>query len=213
MEQQIKIFDTTLRDGEQSPGYSMNKPEKLKLARKLEELQVDVIEAGFPIASEGDFETVKKIAETITESSVAGLCRTTPVDIKTAAKAVEKAAKDAGHDITVPFTPGRADATAEQTDVESFEVLEPLVDGFRNYKDKEHALITDAEYLRVYGVDAPEATAGELWGHLVYAIAPRLADGVEPPRDDDAPPAGGRGSASPRAGRDTSRDRPAPARP
>src|SRR6056297_77439 len=97
MEQQIKIFDTTLRDGEQSPGYSMNKPEKLQLARKLEELQVDVIEAGFPIASEGDFETVKKIAETITESSVAGLCRTTPVDIETAAKAVEKAAKPRIH--------------------------------------------------------------------------------------------------------------------
>src|SRR6056297_2790881 len=97
MEQQIKIVDTTLRDGEQSPGYSMNKPEKLQLARKLEELQVDVIEAGFPIASDGDFDTVKKIAETITGSSVAGLCRTTPVDIETAAKAVEKAAKPRIH--------------------------------------------------------------------------------------------------------------------
>lgn len=97
MENQIKIFDTTLRDGEQSPGYSMNKPEKLQLARQLEKLQVDVIEAGFPIASEGDFETVKKIAETITESSVAGLCRTRPVDIETAAKAVEKANKPRIH--------------------------------------------------------------------------------------------------------------------
>lgn len=75
----------------------MNKPEKLQLARKLEELRVDVIEAGFPIASEGDFETVKKIAESITESSVAGLCRTTPFDIETAAKAVEKAAKPRIH--------------------------------------------------------------------------------------------------------------------
>jgi len=97
MEQQIKIFDTTLRDGEQSPGYSMNKPEKLQFARKLEQLQVDLIEAGFPIASEGDFETVKEIAKTITESSVAGLCRTTPFDIETAAKAVEKAAKPRIH--------------------------------------------------------------------------------------------------------------------
>lgn len=97
MNRQIQIFDTTLRDGEQSPGYSMNKKEKLRLARQLERLGADVIEAGFPIASEGDFETVKKIAETITESSVAGLCRTRPIDIETAAKAVEKANKPRIH--------------------------------------------------------------------------------------------------------------------
>src|SRR5213083_2400413 len=58
----IVIFDTTLRDGEQSPGFSMNVEEKLKMARQLERLQVDIIEAGFPIASEGDFEAVKKIS-------------------------------------------------------------------------------------------------------------------------------------------------------
>ncbi|MEX0661358.1 MAG: 2-isopropylmalate synthase [Balneolaceae bacterium] len=97
MNNHIQIFDTTLRDGEQSPGYSMNKAEKLQLAKQLERLGVDVIEAGFPIASDGDFETVKKIAETITESTVAGLCRTTPIDIETAAKAVENAAKPRIH--------------------------------------------------------------------------------------------------------------------
>lgn len=97
MNRQIQIFDTTLRDGEQSPGYSMNKNEKLRLARQLERLGVDIIEAGFPIASDGDFETVKKIAETITESRVAGLCRTTDIDIETAAKAVEKAKKPRIH--------------------------------------------------------------------------------------------------------------------
>jgi len=97
MNRQIKIFDTTLRDGEQSPGYSMNESEKLRLARQLEKLGVDIIEAGFPIASEGDFETVKKIAAIITESSVAGLCRTTDIDIETAAKAVEKAVKPRIH--------------------------------------------------------------------------------------------------------------------
>ena len=58
----IAIFDTTLRDGEQAPGFSMNVEEKLKMARQLERLQVDIIEAGFPIASEGDFEAVKKIS-------------------------------------------------------------------------------------------------------------------------------------------------------
>ncbi|MDB4678929.1 2-isopropylmalate synthase, partial [Rhodopirellula sp.] len=61
----IKIFDTTLRDGEQSPGASMNLNEKLKVAQLLAEMGVDVIEAGFPIASPGDFESVKQIAKTI----------------------------------------------------------------------------------------------------------------------------------------------------
>ena len=61
----IVIFDTTLRDGEQAPGFSMNVEEKLKMARQLERLQVDVIEAGFPIASEGDFEAVKLISAEI----------------------------------------------------------------------------------------------------------------------------------------------------
>jgi len=71
----IKIFDTTLRDGEQSPGASMNIEEKLRLAKQLQKLNVDIIEAGFPIASEGDFEAVKKIAQTIKGPEIAGLCR------------------------------------------------------------------------------------------------------------------------------------------
>ena len=62
---QIRVFDTTLRDGEQSPGCSMNHQEKLRLAHQLDRLGVDVIEAGFPIASDGDFEAVKAIAEVI----------------------------------------------------------------------------------------------------------------------------------------------------
>ena len=72
----IRIFDTTLRDGEQSPGCSMNLPEKLALARQLERLGVDVIEAGFPIASEGDFEAVRAIARDLKKVSVCGLTRT-----------------------------------------------------------------------------------------------------------------------------------------
>ncbi len=77
----IKIFDTTLRDGEQSPGASMNIDEKLRLARQLQKLNVDVIEAGFPIASVGDFEAVKKIAQTIKGPEIAGLCRASTKDI------------------------------------------------------------------------------------------------------------------------------------
>ena len=74
----ITIFDTTLRDGEQSPGSSMNIDEKLRIARQLELLKVDVIEAGFPIAPIGDFEAVRKIAQTIKGPQIAGLCRAVP---------------------------------------------------------------------------------------------------------------------------------------
>jgi 2-isopropylmalate synthase len=88
----IKIFDTTLRDGEQSPGFSMNVEEKLRMARQLERLQVDIIEAGFPIASEGDFEAVKKICGEIRSTTIAGLARTLPADIDRCWQALESAA-------------------------------------------------------------------------------------------------------------------------
>ena len=87
----IKIFDTTLRDGEQSPGNSMNIEEKLRVAKQLQKLNVDVIEAGFPIASEGDFEAVKKIAQTIKGPEIAGLCRSSDKDIDRAWEALKYA--------------------------------------------------------------------------------------------------------------------------
>ncbi|GAA0447227.1 2-isopropylmalate synthase [Lentibacillus halophilus] len=87
----IKIFDTTLRDGEQSPGVNLNKPEKLEIAKQLERLGVDRMEAGFPASSQGDFEAVKAIAETITETSVTGLARTNKKDIDTAWEALKYA--------------------------------------------------------------------------------------------------------------------------
>ncbi len=93
----IRIFDTTLRDGEQSPGCSMNLSEKLTLARQLEKLGVDVLEAGFPIASEGDFESVRAIAGELRESIVCGLARTGSADIERAAEALEGAAKPRIH--------------------------------------------------------------------------------------------------------------------
>jgi len=97
MENHVKIFDTTLRDGEQSPGYSMNLDEKLRMALQLERLRVDVIEAGFPIASDGDFETVREIAKKVTGSTVAGLCRTRKKDIDRAADALKHAEKSRIH--------------------------------------------------------------------------------------------------------------------
>lgn len=89
--EQIIIFDTTLRDGEQSPGASMNIEEKLRIAHQLERLNVDVMEAGFPIASDGDFEAVKKIAQTIKGPQIAGLSRANDMDIDRAWDALKYA--------------------------------------------------------------------------------------------------------------------------
>jgi len=80
--QRLIIFDTTMRDGEQSPGASMTKDEKLRIARALERMSVDVIEAGFPASSNGDFEAVRAIADTIKDSVVCGLCRANDRDIQ-----------------------------------------------------------------------------------------------------------------------------------
>ena len=93
----VKIFDTTLRDGEQSPGCSMNLEEKVRLARQLESLGVDVIEAGFPIASEGDFAAVKAVATECRKVTVAALCRTVEQDILRAGEALERAERPRVH--------------------------------------------------------------------------------------------------------------------
>ena len=87
----IKIFDTTLRDGEQAPACSMHLSEKIEAAKQLELLGVDIIEAGFPIASAGDFESVKAISAIIKNASVAGLCRATKQDIERTAEALKGA--------------------------------------------------------------------------------------------------------------------------
>ncbi|MEA2781422.1 MAG: 2-isopropylmalate synthase [Rhodospirillaceae bacterium] len=93
----VVIFDTTMRDGEQSPGCSMNLEEKLRIAAVLEEMGVDVIEAGFPIASNGDFEAVREVARAVRESSVAGLARASRKDIDRAWEALKGAARPRIH--------------------------------------------------------------------------------------------------------------------
>jgi len=90
-QQLIRIFDTTLRDGEQAPGNSMNIEEKLRIAKQLQKMNVDVIEAGFPIASDGDFEAVKQVAQTIKGPQIAGLCRSSEKDIDRAWEALKYA--------------------------------------------------------------------------------------------------------------------------
>jgi 2-isopropylmalate synthase len=93
MSDHLIIFDTTLRDGEQSPGASMTREEKLRIAKQLERLRVDVIEAGFAAASPGDFEAIRGIAETIRESTVCSLARVSEKDIRAAGEAIRPAAK------------------------------------------------------------------------------------------------------------------------
>jgi 2-isopropylmalate synthase len=93
----IHIFDTTLRDGEQSPGFSMNREEKLRLARKIEELGVDVVEAGFPIASPGDLEAVRAVAAELKQCRVAALARARQDDVDAALRGLEPAAKPRLH--------------------------------------------------------------------------------------------------------------------
>jgi 2-isopropylmalate synthase len=93
----ITVFDTTLRDGEQSPGCSMNHQEKLRLAHQLDRLGVDVIEAGFPIASDGDFEAVKAIAAVVRRPIIAGLARACRPDIERAWEALKEAARPRIH--------------------------------------------------------------------------------------------------------------------
>ncbi len=93
----ITIFDTTLRDGEQSPGCSMNPMEKLRMARQLDRLGVDVIEAGFPISSEGDFESVKMVAAEIRRPKITGLARANAKDIERAWHALERASRPRIH--------------------------------------------------------------------------------------------------------------------
>ncbi len=97
MADKVYIFDTTLRDGEQSPGASMTVAEKVEFALQLEKLKVDVIEAGFPISSQGDFESVKLVAEKVRGSTIAGLARARDADIIRCAEALKPAAKKRIH--------------------------------------------------------------------------------------------------------------------
>jgi 2-isopropylmalate synthase len=97
MAERVQIFDTTLRDGEQSPGASMNVSEKVEIARQLERLGVDTLEAGFPIASDQEFEGVKTVAKSVSRPRVAALARSVKADIERAAAALEAAQKPTLH--------------------------------------------------------------------------------------------------------------------
>ncbi len=130
----IVIFDTTLRDGEQSPGASMNLDEKLRIALVLEAMGVDVIEAGFPIASEGDFEAVSEIAKIIKDSTVCGLARATKGDIERCAEAIQAAPRGRIHTF-ISTSPLHMEYKLQMSPEEVFEKVKESVTAARNLCD------------------------------------------------------------------------------
>jgi len=147
----VSIFDTTLRDGEQSPGCSMNLTEKVLMANKLQELGVDIIEAGFPIASEGDFAAVKAIAAQCQEVKVAALCRTAEQDVARAAAALKYAARPRIHTFCAT-SDIHLEHKLKKTRAEVIEMTRAAVSLARSYADDvefsaEDATRSDINYL------------------------------------------------------------------
>ncbi|HAY46793.1 MAG TPA: 2-isopropylmalate synthase [Gammaproteobacteria bacterium] len=151
MSDHLIIFDTTLRDGEQSPGASMNLDDKVRIARVLEKMRVDVIEAGFPIASPGDFDSVKAVAEAIQDSRVCGLARATVEDIERAAEAVKPANASRIHTF-LATSPIHMKEKLRMTPGQVLEQITFAVDLARNFTDDvefspEDASRTESDFL------------------------------------------------------------------
>ena len=147
----VKIFDTTLRDGEQSPGCSMNLDEKVRLARKLQSLGVDIIEAGFPIASDGDFAAVKAVAAECRDVTVAALCRTSEQDVLRAAEALRDAAHPRIHTF-VATSDIHLEYKLKKTRAEVLEMTRKAIRRARDFAEEiefsaEDATRSDAVYL------------------------------------------------------------------
>ncbi len=134
MTDQLIIFDTTLRDGEQSPGASMTKDEKMRIAKQLERLRVDVIEAGFPASSNGDFEAVQAIAAAIKDSSVCGLARANETDVRRCGDAV-KGARSARIHTFIAASPIHMQMKLRMTPDQVFEQAVKAVQWAREYTD------------------------------------------------------------------------------
>lgn len=148
----VKIFDTTLRDGEQSPGASLNPSEKLEIARQLAKLNVDVIEAGFPVASKGDFEAVESIAGDVDGPTIAGLARTRKKDIEQCAKALEPAQSPRIH-VFIATSDVHVEKKLEKSRQEVLDMAVEAVEKANEYVDDvefspEDAARTDRDFLR-----------------------------------------------------------------
>ena len=160
----IRIFDTTLRDGEQSPGASLNRWEKLEIAKALEQLNVDIIEAGFPIASRGDFQAVQAVADAIETCTVAGLARCTAKDVKAAHEAIKNARRPRIHvfcatsEIHMKYKLKRARQEILKMAVEHTAMAKALVDDVEF--SPEDASRTDPQFLAEVVQAVIEAGAG-----------------------------------------------------
>jgi 2-isopropylmalate synthase len=148
----VIVFDTTMRDGEQSPGASMSHDEKIELAKILEEMKVDVIEAGFPIASNGDFEAVLAISKIVTESTVCGLARAGVMDIERCAEAIKPAKRGRIHTF-ISTSPQHRDYILRMSVEQIIESIHGSVSLARNFTDDvewsaQDATRTEPEVLR-----------------------------------------------------------------
>src|SRR5947208_9247813 len=162
----VIIFDTTMRDGEQSPGASMSLDEKIELAKILEEMRVDVIEAGFPIASNGDFEAVREIAGLVTESTVCGLARAGMVDIERCAEAIRKAKRGRIHTF-LSTSPSHRDHILHASQEDILEMITKSVTHARNLCgdvewSAQDATRTEQDFLRRCVDAAIKAGAGTI---------------------------------------------------
>src|SRR5574338_116126 len=151
MSDRVYIFDTTLRDGEQSPGCSMTVPEKIRMAHKLADLGVDILEAGFPIASEGDFEAVTEVSKELPWVQVAALARACKLDVERAAQSLSHARRPRIHtfiatsDIHLKFKLKKTRQQVLEEAVAAVELARQYVDDVEF--SAEDATRTDADYL------------------------------------------------------------------
>jgi len=163
MSQRVYIFDTTLRDGEQSPGCSMTVPEKLRVGAKLVDLGVDILEAGFPIASHGDFEAVQAVSKEFPWVQVAALARCTKLDIERAAEALQHAKRPRIHtfmatsDIHLKYKFKKSREQVLEDIVNSIRLARQLCDDVEF--SAEDASRTDADYLELVSREAVAAGA------------------------------------------------------
>ena len=147
----IKIFDTTLRDGEQTPRVNLNAKEKLRIAKQLESLGVDIIEAGFAAASPGDFSAIQLIAENIKNSTVTSLARAVKSDIEVAAEAIKKAAKPRIHTF-IATSPVHREFKLKMSKEEILKSVDEMVRYAKSFVEDvefsaEDAMRTEKEYL------------------------------------------------------------------
>src|SRR5438105_6694833 len=143
MADHLIIFDTTLRDGEQSPGASMTKEEKMRIARQLERLRVDVIEAGFPASSNGDWEAVHDIAKAIKDSTVCGLARANEKDVERCGEAVKPAKSQRIHTF-IATSPIHMQMKLRMSPDQVFDQAVKAVQWARRYTDKGEVSPEDA---------------------------------------------------------------------